>query len=382
MKLSKTVVALVLATTLQPVTAADKTGLIMRDVYDAIAYLLPLSVREPGGDTRWDKELVDAKLEVLTAASATLVEHAKAKDAEFSLLARSFDQLVKDTVASFRQEWPDYAYYSLLELTDHCVACHSRLPSESQDLFGQRLMARMDNDALVPEARAMLYVATRQFDAALALLEQQMLDPQMDPVEADYRGLMVQYLRLAISTGGGGGLERVKQFLDTYRKRTDLPYYLDARLAHWRSAATRLTTTLEGEANLKRAGQVFDHATSLSLAPGNRVRAVEDFIAARLLRTYLDTHPNLAGAEKADIYYRLAVVALRTTEPEPAVPEMEMLLVACIEADPHGPRAEEAYRLLEEYGYIHEEHLARQDASKVLIDMEALKAKAMPATAP
>ena len=28
-------------------------------------------------------------------------------------------------------------------------------------------MARMDNDALVPEARAMLYVATRQFDAAL-----------------------------------------------------------------------------------------------------------------------------------------------------------------------------------------------------------------------
>lgn len=381
MKYPTLTLALLLCGTAQAV-AAEQTSDIMHEVYDAIAYLLPLSVRDPGGETPWDKELVDAKLDVLTKASSTLVKHAEGEDADFSLLARSFDRLVQDTAASFRKEWPDYAYYSLLELTDHCVACHSRRPSESQDVFGQRMMARMNTEALTPEARAMLYVATRQFDAALALLEQQLLDPQMDPVEADYRGLTVQYLRIAILTSIGGDLDRIKQFIDTYRKRDDLPYYLDQRLDHWRKALTRLTSTVEGTADLKRAIQIFDHSTGLTLAPGNRVRAVEDFVAARLLRANLENKAKLKPAELADIYYRLGIIALRTSEPEPAVPEMEMLFAAAIQADPTGPHAREAYSLLEEYGYIHEEHLARQGDSAVLLDMAALRKQLNGAAAP
>jgi hypothetical protein len=354
-------------------TAAESTGVIMRDVYDAIAYLLPLSVRDPDGATPWDKPLIEAKLEVLTNAAGTLVEHAKAQDAEFGLLARSFDRLVNDTAASFRQEWPDYAYYSLLELTDHCVACHSRLPADSQALFGERLMARMNLDALAPEARARLYVATRRFDGALALFEQQLLDPTLAPIEADYRGLMIEYLRIALSTGVNANLDRVKKFIDDYRERNDLPYYLEHRLDHWREAATRLTSSVEGTPDLKRAMQIFDHSSRLTLAPGSRLRAVEDFIAARMLRQHLVDHPQLSGNALAEIYYRLAVVALRTAEPEPAVPELEVLLVATIQADPQGPLAREAYALLEEYGYVQDEHLARQDTSNQLIDMPALK---------
>lgn len=353
--------------------AAESTGAIMRDVYDAIAYLLPLSVRDPDGATPWDKPLIEAKLEVLTSAAGTLVEHAEAKDAEFGLLARSFERLVSDTAASFRQEWPDYAYYSLLELTDHCVACHARLPADSQPLFGERLMARMNLEALAPEAHARLYVATRRFDAALALFEQQLLDPTLDPIEADYRGLMIEYLRIALSTGAAANLDRVKQFIDDYRKRSDLPYYIEYRLDHWRHAATRLTSSVEGTPSLKRAVQIFDHSSKVTLAPGSRLRAVEDFIAARLLRLHLVNHPELSGNELAEIYYRLAIVALRTAEPEPAVPELEVLLVATIQAAPQGPHASEAYALLEEFGYVQDEHLARQDSSNLLIDMPALK---------
>jgi hypothetical protein len=380
MKFLRYACACVLAGSLEA-AAAESTGAIMRDVYDAIAYLLPLSVRDPDGATPWDRPLVDAKLEVLTAAADALVEHAQAQDAEFGLLARSFDRLVRDTAASFRQEWPDYAYYSLLELTDHCVACHSRLPADAQALFGERLMARMNLDALAPEARARLYIATRRFDAALDLFEEQLLDATLDPVEADYRGLMIEYLRVALSTGASGNLDRVKRFIDTYRQRNDLPYYLEHRLDHWRHAATRLTSSVEGTPSLRRATQIFEHSNSVTLAPGNRLRAVEDFIAARLLRQHLVSHPKLAGAELADIYYRLAIVALRTAEPEPAVPELEVLLVATIQADPQGPHARVAYALLEEYGYVQDEHLARQAGSNVLIDMPALR-RAIGAAAP
>ena len=167
MKYSRSLVVLVLVLVMQSATAAEQTASIMHKVYDAIAYLLPLSVRNADLKTEWDQELIEEKLKVLTAASSTLVKHADKEDAEFRLLARSFDRLVQDVGVSFRAQWPDYAYYSLMELTDHCVACHSRLPSPSQDLFGQRLMARMNADNIEPESRTLLYIATRQFDAAL-----------------------------------------------------------------------------------------------------------------------------------------------------------------------------------------------------------------------
>ena len=367
----RTVVAMVLCLVMQMATAAENTADIMHKVYDAIAYLLPLSVRRGDAATKWDKELIEEKLKVLTAASGTLVKHADSEDAEFRLLARSFDRLVQDIGVSFRAQWPDYAYYSLMELTDHCVACHSRLPAQSQDLFGQRLMARMNVEVLEPESRTLLYIATRQFDAALSLFEQQLLDAKISPIEADYRGIMLRYLRLAISTGGSN--QRITTFLDTYAKRKDVPYYIAHRLAHWRTALTRLTSSLEGTPDLNRARQIFDNGTALTLAPGNRLRAVEDLVAARLMRSYLQAHPKAANAERGEIYYKLGIVALRSSEPEPAVPELEMLMAASIQSDAHGPFAQDAYGILEEYGYIHDEHLAKQSESRTLIDMAALK---------
>lgn len=289
MNISRTLAVLVLGVAMQSATAAEKTTDIMHKVYDAIAYLLPLSVRNADAHSKWDKELVEEKLKVLTAASGTLVKHAEDEDAEFRLLARSFDRLVQDIGVSFRAEWPDYAYYSLMELTDHCVACHSRLPSQSQDLFGQRLMARMNANNVEPESRTLLFIATRQFDAALSLFEQQLSDPALDPIEADYRGIMLRYLRLAISTGESN--DRVVKFLDSYRARKDLPYFIAHRLEHWRNTLVELAPTMNGAPDLARAREIFDQATRLTLAPGNRLRAVEDLVAARVMRTWLKAHP-------------------------------------------------------------------------------------------
>ena len=370
MKYSRALIVLMLGLFMQS-AAAEQTASIMHKVYDAIAYLLPLSVRDADLKTEWDKELIEEKLQVLTAASGTLVKHADEEDAEFRLLARSFDRLVQDVNVSFRAQWPDYAYYSLMELTDHCVACHSRLPSQSQDLFGQRLMARVKADNIEPESRSLLFIATRQFDAALALFEQQLADPSIDPIEADYRGIMLRYLRLAISTGGSN--ERVIKFIDTYAARPDLPYYLAHRLQHWRAALTTLAPSMDAAPDLASARRIFDQATALTLAPNNRLRAVEDLVAARIMRTYLQAHPKASATERGEIYYKLGVVALRTSEPEPAVPELEMLMAAAIQSDPHGPYAKDAYGILEEYGYVQDEHLAKQTESRVMIDMAALK---------
>lgn len=64
---------LLVATFTVGTTIARETGedtrQIMHGVFDAIAYLLPLSVRDTGLSSTWDRELINAKLDVLKRSS-------------------------------------------------------------------------------------------------------------------------------------------------------------------------------------------------------------------------------------------------------------------------------------------------------------------------
>jgi len=95
---------------------------IMHQVFDAIAYLLPLSVRPEGKASHWDQELIDKNLGALESASDALAAHAAAGDQAFSGLAKSFKSSSHEIASGFRDAWPSYAYFSLMELTQHCVA--------------------------------------------------------------------------------------------------------------------------------------------------------------------------------------------------------------------------------------------------------------------
>jgi len=235
-------------------------------------------------------------------------------------------------------------------------------------------MARMDLSELSAEDRASLYRATRQFDAALDIYELELSDHETHPQEAEYRGLTINYLRTAVALDNSTA--RVLEFLKAYAQRSDVPYYLKQRFAYWREVLQNNTAALRQAPTLAFADSLFERATRLSLTPGSRIAAVEDFLAARLMRSYLSNNPELPGDIRASIYFRLAVIALRTAAAAPAVPEMEMLLVAAIQAAPDTATARSAYALLEEHGYIHDEHLAGEIESRILVDMQALKLQA------
>ena len=111
--------------------ADDSTVSIMHRVYDSIAYLLPLSLRDPALGTEWDPALITDKLEVLKNASSALKQHSAGQDEEFRHLAGSFDDLSDNIATAFSNQWPEFAYFSLMDLVEHCVACHSRLPTHS-----------------------------------------------------------------------------------------------------------------------------------------------------------------------------------------------------------------------------------------------------------
>lgn len=376
LKLRNFLVAGILAVSFLPLSAGgnQNTTKIMHEIYDSIVYLLPLSLREPSNSSPWDNELIKDKLQILKTASAALKDHTNNHDQETRGLARSFDHLSTNVAKAFSNEWPEFAYFSVMDLMQHCVACHSRVGAPSQELFGQRMIARMDTRELPPEDVVRVFVALRQFDAALESIEKILLDQNLSPIDADYGGLMVEYLQIAI--GAKRSPSMAKDFLIEYQTRRELPFYLSRRVEFWRHALDELSNDIVGQPNLGRAKSIFYGADALSRGPGDRIRAVHDITAASIIRTFLSKQPNLTPEELAESYYILGVVALRTMAPKSAVPEMEMLLAASIEALPSGPLARESLALIEEYGFVHGYHLGeeRSEQEQTLVDVPALRA--------
>lgn len=75
-----------------------------------------------------------------------------------------------------------------MKMTQHCVACYSQLQSSPRNEFSQRLLRRVNTDIFDSTELAQLYVATRQFDAALSAFEHKLLAPSEDAIDLDRAG--------------------------------------------------------------------------------------------------------------------------------------------------------------------------------------------------
>ena len=344
----------------------------MRQLYDAIAFLLPYSAQTSKEVTASDQELLDKYLATLSDGTSQLVSHGQNKSENFSLISRSINEIAHDIETAFRGEWPRYAYFSVMELTEHCVACHARLPADSQNMFGQRLLARMKFDELTITDQVSIMIATREFNAALNMIERQLMDPTISATDADFSGLFISYLRIALAIQDD--LARPREFFKQYLVRPDIPHYLHYRIRFWQDALTSLAPKLKEQPTFENAMQTVTSSSGLFKVPGTRMRAVHDLVSANLLHRYLQFGQEKNSENRAEAFFQLGMIALRTLEQNFIVPEMEFLFVAAIEANPGGPRAATAYRLLEEYGYVGSEHLAEQEALvQRVVDMPRLR---------
>ena len=356
MKMLKTVLALplLIALSVGSMTSSlaenKSTKEIMWQLYDAIAYLLPLSVTDKDAFSSVDEALLEKHLADLKIGASRLAEHGSSRDANFELLAKSFNTLTQDIEEGFRGEWPSYSYYSLAELTQHCVACHSRLPAESVPSLGQKVLARIDTDDFATWNLVNLLIATREFDTAMSKLEKALLDPQTSASQLEYSGQLITYLRVAINIEAD--VQRPHQFFDKFLKRDDIPYYLSYRVEHWQKDLLALKKYLTGEPSFDSAREVLKYSESITRVPGDSIRAVADLVAAAILQQLLDGTSALSSTQKAEAYYNLGIIALRTFEIDFSVPELEYLFISAIKADPKGPFASESYRYLEEFGYL------------------------------
>ena len=166
---------------------------LMWNLFEALSYLLPLSLQEKDLDDN-DQRLLQEQLRVLESSGTALKLHAGGQETDFYLLADSFDETAQRVRSSFERDNFDDAYYVLSDMTQNCVACHTQLPDQSDFAMGQKLFARMNLADLAEDEITHLYIATRQFDLGLSKFEQIILDPAADPITLNLEGIWIDYM--------------------------------------------------------------------------------------------------------------------------------------------------------------------------------------------
>lgn len=354
-----------------PAFAAEDPRPIMHEVVDALAYLLPLSFDDDRFVDPSSRGETIQKLRMLEASANKLQAHAQERDAGLRMLSGSFSQAARRMRRYYQGAQPEDARFFLVELTQNCVACHSRLPGEPGYPLAQQLMKRVDTPSLHPRDRAQFQVALRQFNAALESWEELFFESRIEPVELDVEGDIIDYLTVSIRVLND--LKRARRTLGTLLQRNDLPVYMRRHLDRWSNDLDVLGPEVAKPPTLDHARRLFTTASGLSVLPAGRERAVYDLVASGMLHRYIDAFVQRQGEDLAEAYYILGIIEARTGQPRAAVPQMEFHLEAAIYSNPKGDVAKQAYAVLEEYSLLNYGGLMLDQPQEELYRLQALK---------
>lgn len=260
------------------------------------------------------------------------------------------------------------AQYFLVDMLQNCVACHSRLPRARDFPLGQRLFDGLDMDSFSLQERAQLEVAARRFDDALGTWEQLFRDPEVDPVDLDVEGNVLDYLVTAVRISDQ--LERPRNTLETLISRPDTPFFMRHHLRAWADDLRTLAPELKGEATLEKALRLFRLAGVKAIYPGSREQTIYDLLASAILYRYLGGSEQRAGQDLAQAYYTLGIIEARSLERVWAAPKVELHFAAAVRSAPSGPLALKSYANVEEYtleGFGSPETLKRLEGLRRLL---------------
>lgn len=324
---------------------AEATRARMDGIFESIRVLLPLSLDEGALRDPQRRAEIQAALDALAADGAALADHGRGRDAGFGFLSRSLARDTRDIRDRFAAGRPAEARFLLLQLTDDCVACHSRLPSSEKFPDGAAFVSREQIASLPLEQRAVLELATRQFDRALASYERLFAAPDRDPSSFDLEGHLDDYLELCLRVEDDPA--RALRSFETLRTRGDLSESLRNNLDSWIAALRRMEADPPQGPPLEMAAGLIALGESHSRFPADR-RALVEYVAASGI-----LHRSVASREPTDpelgrAYYLLGVVESRTGR-SLWLSQAEHYLEASIRLGPDQPWAPDAYALLEEF---------------------------------
>ena len=336
---------------LTPLTAsaadpADaETARTMAALVANLEYLLPLSFDSDRFSAPAEREAVRSHLRLLVQQSQRLEKHAEQQSAAFGSLSRSLAEDAQQIEARYREGRPDEARFLLHELTDACVACHSRLPDTASRPLGRPLADSPEVVALPLDERVRIEAATRQFDRALDSYEALFASKELTPQDLDLGGFLDTYVELCLRVRQDPA--RPRRALERLAARPDATGAERDVLTAWVASLRWLEEREPLPDGRAEAATLIAMAKDRSRYPDDRRALVYYVAASGELHRVLD-EPGMTKQQRAEAYYGLGLVESRVGRAF-WLSETEDLLEAAIRADPAGPWAEPSWQLLEEF---------------------------------
>jgi tetratricopeptide (TPR) repeat protein len=319
----------------------------MHRVFDALADLLPLSLDSARFKAPENQAEIARAIGMLAGAVLAVEHHGERRDPGFRFLSRSLAADIEEIRQRYHWGRLDEARFFVLEATRNCVACHSRLPSAREFPLADKLLSRIDLEAVSHHERGQIYIATRQFDRALANWEELFASQELTPSQLHLGGYLRDYLTVALRVQGD--LPRARKTLEKLSAQLDLPPYLALRIETWIRDLETLEAEPRNSRDLARARALVNRVPTTQQVPDDAALTISDLLASSMLLGYIDSAQQwgTSDASVAEAFYLLGVVEARGVDAY-WVPQAEFHLEAAIRMDPQGPMAQRAFSLLEQ----------------------------------
>jgi hypothetical protein len=317
----------------------------MGQIVDSLAFVLPLSLSDERFANPAQRQAILDALDALAANGAKVESHAKGRDLGFTFLSRSFARDTREIRDRFAAGRTAEARFLLLEVTDNCAACHSRLPDAREHPIGRRLVDDPRLATLDPDERVNLEVATRQFDRALASYEKLFADPARSPSDLDLQGLVDGYLEVVVRVQNDP--ERALRTFSALAQRKDLPAALRENLSGWIASLRSLRGRSFPGSPLAEARALVAEAQDSARYPDDRSALVVYLAASGILNRFV-AEGRAPAAELGEACYLLGTIESRIGRSF-WLSQTEFFLEQAIRLAPQKAFANDAYELLEEF---------------------------------
>jgi hypothetical protein len=317
----------------------------MRDIFQALTAVFPVSLNAEQFQDPAQHTHILAALRALAHHAGGLATHGQDVPRHLDFLRHSLASAAQQALHRYEHGQYQAAQFTLHHLTEHCFACHAKLPTSRRFVLGQRFLAEAPLANLSLKERARLAVATRQFDAALEIYETLFQSPTLTAEDIGLTGAFEDYLKIVLRVHND--FMRAFLTLESFRQRSDVPFYLTEYVASWVESLKELQPLEVPDEALPYARMLIREGQQRNRFPADRLGLVHFVVASSLLHRYAETHP-ITGLPLAEAYYLLGITEAYISR-SLWISETEFFLETAIHLAPKSVHARQAYTFLEEY---------------------------------
>ncbi len=314
---------------------------IMGQIFGAMRVLLPMSadvekLRDPA-----NRESVRPSLSQISKGADELMNHGRDRPQSVPYHSRSLGRNAREALSAYDLGWYEATQFHIQRMTEHCIACHSRLPSGDSPRAAD-FVKGPELKAMDPASRGAIQVATRRFNDAFVTFEALFQNPKEHPA------MMLKPLRdyLTVAIRVKKDFSRAIHALDKFAQRPDLWRVLRADVDDWVSALREVRGTPRPENHLEAARKLIEKAHPSNYFPGTRGALIYFITASSHLHQYLDANPK-DKHRVSEAYYLLGITEFRIAR-DYWLSLADFYLETAIRTAPERPSARAAYDLLEE----------------------------------